>query len=548
MMSPKDIINAFLSLAQGKGTPSTGQDPQYTLDGLNISTNDQNPKNTNFSDIFNRILGGSTTNDDILQLLYTLSINQNGKLSGDQRDDWNKQLLDSLLNYSLTQENRLYNEGIRDEQRLYDSPLNQLLRLTGAGISRDAAIAMLSGSGSGVGSAIASQPAVAAPGIAPSQSKLNGIQGQTAIANTVLNGINTIAGLVGVGMSIPQALGHVKSLGIQNEMSQKALIGLQASDSVLGSLENAVSTGVLSTVDIDGFSSATDALNYIYDHRDTDAFKPVFDNGSFQQVYGTKLGREMFSNSWNNVRQSKDAGKMLDQFIKHSDLQNELLSIQGKAAQRDYFFGFQSAINQLLKDDAQIQSLWNDVLSGNIKILIDGEVYEQQKVATAVSHLSQTSAERASYREGVEFDAFKSFVENGEPEEPLDNSNGQSIINYLTFGDWYNKLQHMLVTTSSSEHVKDSQGYSKYDYQKNRYITPRDEYKEFLRTHQDLLYTGVAIQQIIQEGRLNSWNGNAQPIWQFFDMWRSSGASDFVKSATNAAGDAGAAVLPLVLP
>lgn len=178
-----------------------------------------NPTDTNFSGILHEQRGES----DIADFLNSLGIYQPGDLSASQRTDWNKQLLDTLTNYKLTQENREYNEGLRDEQRIYDNPISQLARLMGAGISRDQAIQMLSsgGSGSGGSGVPYSDPSSAAEGIAPSQSHLNAVQATQVKLQTGLGFVNAISGLVGLGFHAAQVIPQVKMLKNQEYLNSK---------------------------------------------------------------------------------------------------------------------------------------------------------------------------------------------------------------------------------------------------------------------------------------------------------------------------------------
>lgn len=192
----------------------------------------QNDITSNYSDILARLAGSS--DNSILQLLQSLGINQDAGLTGPQRDDWNKQLLDTLINYQLTQENRSYNESMRDEQRLYDTPLNQLARLMGAGVSRDAAIQMLSGGSQ----PIQSDVAVGAEGIAPSESAANGIQAALAPAQLAIDAIGSVGSLISLGFSIPQAIQQTKFLKNQNLLTQKQLRSYDSASSAFSVLNS----------------------------------------------------------------------------------------------------------------------------------------------------------------------------------------------------------------------------------------------------------------------------------------------------------------------
>lgn len=321
------------------------------------------------------------TGDDFTQLLAQLGI---GGINPKDAavHDWNSELLKQILQYYLTQEQRSYDQKLWNQQNLYDSPTNQLARLMGAGISRDAAIQMLSGGAGGSGAAVPYGETGNQASLLPaSQSFANDMQAKTAIANTVFSGIGALSGLVSLGFSIPQAIQQVNALGMQNFMSQKAMIGLQAADDVLGALQNAVDIGALSTQDMDGFSNATDALNYINDHKDTNAFKSVFDNGSFANVYGSKLGRQMFTEAWNNVRQSKDAGTLLDQHLLQQDLRNALFELDGQLGHKQ----LEMMSKQLLQADEQLNLLMQQFRRGEVEIKIANEVLDAHKYANVFS-------------------------------------------------------------------------------------------------------------------------------------------------------------------
>lgn len=313
-----------------------------------LGSHDRPVVSANYGQLINWLYGkGVQADSELLQILGSMGISIEN-MSGDQQADWNKQLLDQMFAQLSEEDARKYNQGVLAEQRLYDSPTNQLARLMAAGISRDKAIEMLSGSGGSGGSVAAGSPAAQAAGIPASQSDLNRVQAQTAIANTVFGGISAVSGLVSLGVSIPSAVAQATTMNIQNALSQKALIGLQSADAVMSALENAVQTGVLSTKDIDGFSNGTDALNYIQDHKDTNAFKGLYESGAFAQVYGTKLGREMFSQAWKNLRSSKDDGTILDNYIESQKLQNALSGLQAEqiGAEMEKLGAETSAINQ----------------------------------------------------------------------------------------------------------------------------------------------------------------------------------------------------------
>ena len=153
---------------------------------------------------------GGTDDSALIQLLSRIGFPSD--MSAAQQADWDKQLLDQILSQLSEEDARKYNLGVLQEQRLYDSPTNQLARLMGAGISRDAAIQLLSASGSGGSSVAAGSAAAQAAGIPASQSELNDIQGKTAIAGAVFQGIGTLSSLMSLGFSAPAALAPMLGL------------------------------------------------------------------------------------------------------------------------------------------------------------------------------------------------------------------------------------------------------------------------------------------------------------------------------------------------
>lgn len=422
------------------------------------------------------ILSKLGTGADFTQLLAQLGI---GGI--DPKDaavhDWNSELLKQILQYYLTQEQRAYDQKLWNQQNLYDSPTNQLARLMGAGISRDAAIQMLSGGAGGSGAAVPyGQTGNQASLIPASQSFANDMQAKTAIANTVFSGIGALSGLVSLGFSIPQAIQQVSALSMQNFLSQKAVVGLQAADDVLGVLQSAVDIGALSTEDMDGFSNATDALNYINDHKDTAAFKSIFDNGSFATVYGSKLGRQMFTEAWNNVRQSKDAGTLLDQHLRQQDLRNSLFELENNMGHMQ----LEMMSKQLLQADQELQLLMQQFRRGEVEIQIAGEVLDAHKYANVFSK-----------HESEAFDAAMTTTYDGEPI-------GQDLLAESTWRGLYGHWRKLAIE-QSPENI--------------------DAYTKFLQNNFDAACYCALIKAASSKQLSEVWNSednNAASLWNRF--------------------------------
>lgn len=226
---------------------------------------------------------GNGRNSDFAAFLASLGIQMpDGKeMSESAIKDWNKQLMDAQLNHAITQENRNYNEGLRDEQRIYDSPTNQLARLMGAGISRDAAIQLLSGTGAGGSSVPYSEPAAETQGLLPSESQKNALESKLGIANTVFGGVSALTSLVNLGFSIPQSLAQTSYLKAQAFMSNadaKAFNGAGRAYSVLKGINASA----------DAFSSLSSATKAITDaaNNGNEIAAQFVNSGGIADLYG----------------------------------------------------------------------------------------------------------------------------------------------------------------------------------------------------------------------------------------------------------------------
>lgn len=260
-------------------------------------TNTLNNQGKNFGDILDQNTNGS--NDLLVQLLRALGIGSTGEITGTDRKDWNKQLLDTLVSHQSTLENRQYNESLRDEQRIYDNPMSQLARLMGAGISRDQAIQMLSSGGSGSGGSAVpySEPSAIAEGIAPSQSDLNHAQAVTAKLNTGLGFVSAAAGLVSLGFSAAQAIPQINLLKNQEYLSSKQR---QSFDDAGTAFRLISKSGKVSKDTFGSIKSVSDAINSLYKNGDL-AAKDFVDNGGMDRlrqnsIYSLPFLNQMYKN------------------------------------------------------------------------------------------------------------------------------------------------------------------------------------------------------------------------------------------------------------
>lgn len=510
---------------QATGVNRRGESEDSNRHGVNLGPFAPSGASLNVDSDWRNILSKIGSGSDLTKLFAELGIGGFNPKDA-QIGDWNSELLKQILQYYITQEQRQYDQKLWNQQNIYDSPTNMLARLMGAGISRDAAIQMLSGGAGGSGASVPYGITGNQAGLIPeSQSYANDVQAKTAIANTVFSGIGALSGLVSLGFSIPQAIQQVNALSMQNFMSQKAMIGLQAADDVLGALQSAVDLGVLSTEDIDGFSNATDALNYINDHKDTNAFKSVFDNGSFANVYGSKLGRQMFAEAWNNVRQSKDAGTLLDQHLRQQDLQNDLAEVNTASARRQYYIDLNTTMLDIFKQYEDVALLWQAYRNGEKQIEINGEIVKQEQYKTK-------HAERVDFTENAQFTAYKKALE----QKTLVNRDGygvemsgQDFLNYHAFTSLLRMYQQDAVLSGQqgvlAPHAKG----------RHTIMSARERYEKSLNANIDAVIAGAFISEVVNSNRLAGYEGDLSPLYKFFDMWNSSGANEFVKTSAGTA-------------
>lgn len=306
-------------------------------------TNGQLPKNATFNQMLTL-----NSNDEFSQLLASLGITQTDGLTPGQRDDWNKALLDMQLKHYADVEQRGYNEQVLAEQRQYDNPLNQLARLMGAGISRDAAIQLLSGSGgsgAGAGSALVGGAATDVPtGPAASESKLNEVQAGTAIAGSVFSAISCFTGLVQLGFSAPQALQQTQYLKNQNFLTGQQIKAYQSAGQAFSILKTAGAAA-------DAFSSvgsAVDAISNLAKSGNQDALSFIA-NGGIQSMQGNApFASQTLSGLYKSERSASDYARSFELEQQKGEAVKNLTNVQISKVKEE--------ISNLQAEYAQIQA------------------------------------------------------------------------------------------------------------------------------------------------------------------------------------------------
>lgn len=342
-----------------------------------------NGQSSSFWDLLNQ----STwmNNNSLLALLHSLGIVQTQGLTGSQRDDWNKQLLDMLLSYGSTVENRQYNEKLRDEQRNYDLPQNQLARLMSAGVSRDAAIQMLSGSGGSGGSGAApySDAAGVPEGIAPSQSRLNGVQADTAVVNTVFNAVGTVCSAVGslgsFGVSASQMVAQrdltqamASGQKMQNIVTQNTLRGVEAAGTIIGAVSQAYEAGMVPKDKV--FESSQDMLQFIRENQDFEPFGQLVKTGSLENASKDVYALNALNGAYDSWRKTRDYNLDRDHLITMYALDEYSKSID-----------IQKTISEIDVNRQEISASIARVKNDNLRVAIEQREQENRNLLTSVT-------------------------------------------------------------------------------------------------------------------------------------------------------------------
>lgn len=413
-------------------------------------------------------------------------------------------LLMNLLSYNTTQEQRDYDYRMLNESRQYNNPQNELARLMGAGISRDAALQLMSGSAGNLGSGSgAGATQMMSPVAGAGAAALNSSNAHNNLVNQVYNGIQLVANLFGQGVDMYSAIQSAQMLQAQNYMTQQQVGTYQQVNQITQALQNAVTQGILEPTDLEGWSNANDVYKWLIDHADTNLVKPLNNSGAISGVFGTTIGREMFNKHWQQMRDSKDAGKLFDNFVRQQELDTEM---RGFDVSKSYF-ELQYAIGELSRQDVEIQNLWNAVWSGNIDLEIKGldlkiKQYEENQARTWNDIFNETYNTEHS-----DFDKYYKSLK----------SNGKSFVAF----DQYQNLFHNV-----------------YRAYVNGLPLKQDEWVQFYRDNRDAAFFAAGVKRQISEMQYMNITPENSPylsgIISVYQMLKMSGALDVIEVGTRA--------------
>lgn len=402
---------------------------------------------------FDDILGGSAGDDEFSQFLKSLGIDDPNDLTDAQRQDWNKQLVDQLIAYKSELDKRKYNEQLRDEQRLYDSPTSLLARLMASGMSRDAALAMLSGSGGSGGSAAPyTDGTQIAQGLAPSESQLNKIQGDTSIANTVFNGLSAITGLVNMGFGCAATKAQTAFMKAQNVLTGKQINAFNIASKAFGVLN-----GVGAAMDAFGsVASAIQAIQQAAESGDTAAADFIQSGGIQQMRDNAPFVSRTLGQLYQDERSSKDYATNFDQLVRKNNADILLTEADVKSVLKG-IEKCEAEINEIVANiefieaNKQVCFKQADYLEEQAKLAKkQGRLIDAQTMLTAAEKLRTDAETMSTTLQNQYVDALQngSYTdrETGDEVSGLDLMTGTTIQNL--FG-----LARTLAKTTSSEYI-----------------------------------------------------------------------------------------------
>lgn len=369
----------------GSGTREGGSrntDPKY-----NQTYGDNHPTQTASGKTMIDILNGmGMDTGGIDQLLAMLS-----NIGGLDAKDYQDQLYQMLLKQYLTAEQRNFDKSVLGEQRQYDSPLNQLNRLLAAGIGPNAAIGMLSPTGEAglIGSGADAQlPTQVA---SPSEKAMQ-------VAQTALDAIGVVGGLISLGFSAPAAIQQVKFLKNQNALTSSQLNAYNDASAAFGILNAAGASA-------DAFGSVANAsakITELANNGNEDA-KQFINSGGLQRLKSNSyFASPALSNLYKSERDSSDYDKRFGLFVDNETADIERKKIEtSKVAQEIINLGaeFEQVVasTEFVQSQTAMQKYHEEQLKAQTDLLrkqgkeIEASILESKARSNLI--VSQTTAQ-----------------------------------------------------------------------------------------------------------------------------------------------------------
>lgn len=427
---------------------------------------------------------------------------------------------------SLTKDQREYDWNLLQDSRLYNNPQNELARLMGAGVSRDAAIQILSGAAGGSGVGTGGSPVTSSPVPVGSVPGTPGAQ-ELATIQTALQGVQAVVNMTAQGIDMASAISNAQMLQAQNSMTQSQLQAFQGVNNITQAFNRAVFDGTLTIEDVQGLRTADDYYRWITDHADTNFVKPLVQNGSVAAAFGSTFGRGMMNNHLEQTRQGRDSAQLFDNYLRQSDLDTDLKDVLLAQNRRNYYVSFATTLNDILTKDADLALLYQSYLNGEKIIEINGHRVD-------VAKYEAEAAKRNNFTQQVYFDAFqsaldKTFDVNMDGRQAT--LTGRDVINYNAFTTLIRSFQENRALSGLHGVLAPDEDGGK------TVVTARERYARMLDENVMVAITGAFIQDVINSNRLSGYSGDLAPLYRFADMWNASGLGNVVKTVSDIAPD-----------
>lgn len=388
-------------------------------------------------------LGASgAANSDFLQLLLLIASGNLNK-SGTIDDDLQQKLIDMFLQNMQNQEQRQYDQSVVNDERNYQSPTNQLARLMGAGISRDAALQILQGAGSSESPLVGSQSSSGITDTPTYGNQLNqGFQ-------TAFGFIGSISSLVGLGFSIPQAIHQAHFLKNQNLLSDKQISSYNSSGRAFQILNAAgASADAFGSV-----SSAAAALSKLATEGNTDAANFIATGGLDQMRYDAPFSSRTLADLYQSERSSSDYATRFGLEVDRSEAEIDFTKADKERV-------VQGIVNLQAELDATVASteftrLQSSLVAYSKKVMsAQAELLKKQgKVAEAESLLKQAQS-LAVQSQTKTIDLANQLTE-GTYNEEVDGQTGLQIMTHGAAVNAYNDMKKFVA--AKNKHIWDKE-------------------------------------------------------------------------------------------
>lgn len=315
---------------------------------------------------------------------------------GSGESEYEGQLFNAILQQIFTQDQRLYDKNVTQDQRQYDynllldnrqynNPSNQLARLLGAGISRDKAIELLSGS-AGVGSAGAGSAGGSAVTGMPSSIGSMSTPGSLASQNAGMV-LDAITKLTNAGVSVGTAYYQARMADNSVFFSNEQRAGYEAANEVATKFQDCLYSGNFTEGEINECSNFDDFHQLALEKSKTiPQVSELVNSAAYQKVRGSMYGRKFFNGYWDSVRDSRNSGTIMDEYIRSMQYGNKLKYYDGEKA----YYGVQSAIKELSLQDAEYEKLMTDIDEGRVRVKIAGKELEIKANEASRSNTEQS--------------------------------------------------------------------------------------------------------------------------------------------------------------